>query len=823
MGIVTEPNKYAAFVLGACAVASGCAMSRLGVLEPRKAFDTFTTSGFAAASVIGLVPGDDYVLASLAAAAYWGGPGGSSVHVQYTADSASREVLPYGGHLRAARARDRFFVNNALGVVVAEEASATARLAGLPQPTAVRYQSSASVTAGSGAVADGRDARYRATVKRVASDGYEIISAPSPSDFFSSDNGGGSDENPTVRVRWGVQPYVAGDIVQLWRTASVAAGTDPGGDYFLTSEAELASGDITAGYIDIVDVTSDDGLGEALYTNDEQKGATKAYLPPGRASDAVALGDQVLYLMRELPQQKTVRIPRKFGQLTADGDVTHGIGQRFPGTGTFVSGSPVVTGLTSTTGLVPGQWVFATQLPAGTIKIVSVDSASQITLDTNANANGSSTVTAWDVIEIDGSEITLTWGSPSPVETPATRPDLFAAGLAETGVDVVFDVNRPFDNLNTVEGITLLLRRTSGYDSAFGVRATNGQNYSPPLPEIDETAEDSTSDPRSNRVYHSEPGQPEAVPAVNYFDVGHGDHVRMLAAQDAVYYFGTDGLYRITGGGDDWFVELLDADIRLAHPDAADVMRDMVFAYTNRGLVSVDMGGVHDVSKGTIEFGAGGLAGLYVANLNADADSTVIVACDIRSDEVWVTFMPYTASSGTAPAEDDHETRIYNANTRAWTSLDGALVPFTAAAYHEGIEGMVIAQDAVHSTLSGLLAQPYLDTTIGYLLMSIELQPFASKEVSYEKEWQEISWRIGPMTNGVSGPGLDVTVGAVGDTYSEHINDSAVDQWFPTYPSRDTAVGHAIEPSFAVDEPHVLVSLLGVSLKWEKFAEEIGL
>lgn len=67
-------------------------------------------------------------------------------------------------------------------------------------------------------------------------------------------------------------------------------------------------------------------------------------------------------------------------------------------TATRTSGSAVLTGLSvATTGLAAGMRVYGTGIQAGS-KIVSVDSASQITLDKTASSSGSGTVTVQTVI-----------------------------------------------------------------------------------------------------------------------------------------------------------------------------------------------------------------------------------------------------------------------------------------------------------------------------------------------------------------------------------------------------------------------------------------
>lgn len=60
-------------------------------------------------------------------------------------------------------------------------------------------------------------------------------------------------------------------------------------------------------------------------------------------------------------------------------------------TGTRGAGSPTITGLSSTTGIKAGYYVFGTGIASGTT-VLSVDSASQITMSGNAASSGSATV-----------------------------------------------------------------------------------------------------------------------------------------------------------------------------------------------------------------------------------------------------------------------------------------------------------------------------------------------------------------------------------------------------------------------------------------------
>lgn len=70
------------------------------------------------------------------------------------------------------------------------------------------------------------------------------------------------------------------------------------------------------------------------------------------------------------------------------------LGSTFPITGTTANGSPIITGLTSTADLVPGMRVSGTNVPTSPAPtVVSVDSASQVTLSANCTGNGTNTIT----------------------------------------------------------------------------------------------------------------------------------------------------------------------------------------------------------------------------------------------------------------------------------------------------------------------------------------------------------------------------------------------------------------------------------------------
>lgn len=103
-----------------------------------------------------------------------------------------------------------------------------------------------------------------------------------------------------------------------------------------------------------------------------------------------------------------------------------------------------------------------------------------------------------------------------------------------------------------------------------------------------------------NRLYYSKISQPEAVPLVNFIDVGSKDKeiMRILALRDNLFVLKTDGVYLVTGASAPNFsVRLLDNSAILIAPDSAVVLNNLIYALTTQGVVSISESGVSIVSR----------------------------------------------------------------------------------------------------------------------------------------------------------------------------------------------------------------------------------
>ena len=102
-----------------------------------------------------------------------------------------------------------------------------------------------------------------------------------------------------------------------------------------------------------------------------------------------------------------------------------------------------------------------------------------------------------------------------------------------------------------------------------------------------------------NRLMYSKLNQPEAVPGVNYIDVGSKDKqiLRILALRDNLFCLKEDGIFLVSGAAAPFSVRLLDNSAILTAPDSATVLNNLIYCLTTQGVVSISDSGVSIVSR----------------------------------------------------------------------------------------------------------------------------------------------------------------------------------------------------------------------------------
>lgn len=304
-----------------------------------------------------------------------------------------------------------------------------------------------------------------------------------------------------------------------------------------------------------------------------------------------------------------------------------------------VSGAGVTTfTVTNATGVFPGMYVWDqdatgdTPFSAGTIfqastKVVSVSGAGPYTITVNKTtlAGGTLSLRVADWITVSGVDFvaapySLGYG---PYLTTRTRmfPILVAGSADPLGVALRFLQQAINFYLAAANGGVRMI--PTGNEDAYGsltsgdfvleeyglggasftlVANPDSQGQLAFWPTLT-TALTSSNDAATNRVTWSAPDEPESVPLINLVDVATSSArvLRVVPLRASMLVFTTEGLYRIAGVPPDaWSVDLIDPSIVLLSRNCADVIDNVCFAWTTRGVVRVDESGFVDVSTGAI-------------------------------------------------------------------------------------------------------------------------------------------------------------------------------------------------------------------------------
>jgi hypothetical protein len=154
---------------------------------------------------------------------------------------------------------------------------------------------------------------------------------------------------------------------------------------------------------------------------------------------------------------------------------------------------------------------------------------------------------------------------------------------------------------NDVPG-QILLENRDVTGEAFWIYANStstGGEFNPTLPATNTASVISSNEVKPNRIYYSKFQQPEAVPLVNYLDVGPRDRAitRIVALTDSLFVFKEDEIYRLSGDTAPFQVTSFDKSVYLTAADSAAVLNNQIYGLTTQGVIAVTEGGVQVISR----------------------------------------------------------------------------------------------------------------------------------------------------------------------------------------------------------------------------------
>lgn len=221
----------------------------------------------------------------------------------------------------------------------------------------------------------------------------------------------------------------------------------------------------------------------------------------------------------------------------------------------------------------------------------------------NTSAGASSTaLEADDTITVAGvtytakaspaneSQFALVTGSTQQVNVRETTLSLVAKINAHSSNSTVYAyyLSGPDDPA----GIFMVEERGLGGNS-FAAVSSVAACWTPELPSAGTTIS-SAAEVTPNRIYFSKPGQSEAVPLLNYIDVGSvSDGIaRIVSLRDAVYVFKkNEGIFRVTGVPGQFAATEHDRTVRVIGPETVQPLGNELMLLSDQGIAATSDSG----------------------------------------------------------------------------------------------------------------------------------------------------------------------------------------------------------------------------------------
>lgn len=177
--------------------------------------------------------------------------------------------------------------------------------------------------------------------------------------------------------------------------------------------------------------------------------------------------------------------------------------------------------------------------------------------------------------------------------------------------------------------------------------------------EVFAATESSSNEEKPNRLYFSKFQQPEAVPLLNFIDIGSQDEPieRIVALRDSLFVFKTDSIHRVYGAVAPNFSQtIFDSSASIIAPDSAAVLNNQIFILSTQGVVKVSESSTPIVVSRPIED--------KLFKLSSDNFSTRTATFAISSESDRAYFLWTVQTTTETQASTCYR---YNVFTRAWT------------------------------------------------------------------------------------------------------------------------------------------------------------
>lgn len=702
-GLYLGTNTLSSAPEGAMTEADNCVLSRDGILEPRPGWDLLaSTFGSAPDRAQSLTSYLAQVFARTSAHKLVGSSGGA-----FTDYSGSASVtVPSGAtRVRFAQAGGSLFITSGTGLQ---------KLDGLSSVVAAPGQLKGSIS--NLGVIDipasnwmpSSQVAYRAIISKTDAQGRLIRGAPSGR--LVVPNSSGATRVPAVEVVF--PPGLTTEhTVSLYRSAASASVTDePSDEMGLVYEAKPTSTNISNGYMSVTDYSPDVLRGAALYTNGSQEGIAQGNDPPPIAQD-VCLWKDCLFLANTTARQRLI-----IDLLAVDGSLGVGAGDR------LVLGGFSFVGAASADQSIGQFAVITSGSPSQNIRRTAESLIYVINRRASATLFAQYLSTPDErpgkiLIEersIGGSAFPFAvsahqtaWNPSPPLSKTINAASLVRSGSTVTattttshgftvGQQVQISTAVPDANFPTGQIVVVSTPTSTSFTYTQAGAATSSASVydAAPITEL------STAERGKNRVYVSKPGEYEAFPLGNWFDVGDGQEIaRVIPLRDSVVVLKPDGVFRITGEAGAFSVSLLDPTVQVFSPDSAVAVSNQIFAWTNQGVVAISDGGAQVVSRPIDE----ALRPLAAGSLRTPSQS-LSFGVGYETSRLFILWTPTEAA-------DTYCTQawVYSLTARGWTRWDIPAAHVAVGAADDRLWIAATGSNTLGRERKDLAASDYLD------------------------------------------------------------------------------------------------------------------
>lgn len=506
-------------------------------------------------------------------------------------------IAPSGSTDRApsTQSNKNIYIGTDNGVYKLENPTNALRLAGAP-----RGLGGTGATSGlSGFMSTNSNVAYR--LIWGYRDENENLILGAPSDRIVVTNTSGFDRD--VALSFFIPQLITTDyFYQVYRSAGSATAADPPDDELqLVYESSATAGEITAGVVSIIDSTPNDLRGVTIYTAPSlsTQGILGANVEPPFANALCTFQNTTFY--------GNTRTKHSFNF-------------------TLISvGSPDGVQVNDTLTITAGVSTFTI-----TGKAAENAAAGEFLVQSALTPAENIDITARSIIKV--------------INTLA----------ANTFIDAYY--------VSTFEETpgTMFFQRIDLSTTAFTVVSNRDTCWRPVLPSSGSTYNNtSRNEVRPNRVYFSKLQEPEAVPVLNYLDIGDPEAPieALVPLRDGVIVLKTDGVFRISGfSGNSFSVSPLDTTVRITAPHSWTVLSNKVFLFSSQGVVAVSDTSAEIVSR-AIESDVVELSSALYPNF-----ATQTFAVGYESDRKYILWTITTAGDTSCT-----QAFVYNTLSGDWT------------------------------------------------------------------------------------------------------------------------------------------------------------